>query len=459
MLIPVSHHSWLSLGLFFALCVPLAACGGGDADDQVEEKPAEPERFPELEPAEPLDLKALAGSDSLGIGAHHGEFVAFSRNSPANLERARAIFSHALYHVQTYDELTQQYGEYTYYNITEGDADKASVFLQDKARGKMDVRVDDLDEEITDAFTATTVDSFAKKSIVIDFFRTNGEWHVRWDGLLDQSINVEGIGPYGLARQDMRDDLLDQIADIAETHTPEYIILGDDLEQLWLKGNSGELEVYKGEWFVFLTFFQEAVARIKAASPNTKVGAGINWDAFVKDVTLEYGKFAVRSSAESSDVVLNEELLDEAYRAIILPLTEWGDVLSLRSYIGPDTDMDWSYQFLRRLPDLYGTDTPVVWYDVGTPTDGSSTAQRQRNYIDAFVQWNAGVNVEAVFWGRLINIDGANGANQMINGRCKSLVEDEDKNFMLDRQRCFDGVFDTIFMPKPALLGFEEKVK
>lgn len=456
--VPLFHRALTPLMAMTCLLTALAACGGGADEDVVEEKPVEPERLPDLEPADPLDLKALSQGGSLGVAAHHGEFVAFAKNSPKNLERARTIFPHVLYHVQSYDELTQQYGEYTYYNITDADADKASVFLQDRSRGDVDARTDDLAAEVDKAFMSTTVDTFDTQSVVIDFWRTNREWLVRWDGLLDQQVNVEGIGPYGLARQDMRDDLLDRIEAIATTHKPAYMILGEDMEQLWLKDDSGTLGVYKSEWFAYLTFFQEAAARIKAASPNTRVGAGINWDVFVSSVTLEYGKLEAKQGEEAEGVV-TEELLDRAYRGILLPLTEWGDVLTLRSYTSPDSEVGWSYQFLRRLPDLYGTDTPVVWYDIGSPTDGSSTAQRQRNYIDSFVEWNGGVNVEAVFWGRLINIDGANGANQTINGRCKSLVEDADKDFLLQRERCFDGVFDTIFTPKPGLFGFEDQLK
>lgn len=441
------------------LLIGVGCSGGSDPDDGASMEVEEPDRFPELEPAEPLDLKALQSADKLGVGAHHGEFRAAYELSPNTLGRARDIFSHTLYNVQSYDELTQQYGEYTYYSVTGPDVESSVAYLQNKSKGKMGVRIKDLEAEINNALAQAGSSSFNERSVVIDFWRTNREWLVRWDGLLDQDANIVGVGPYGLARQEMKADLLASIEQIASDIKPEYMILGEDMEQLWLKGESGKLDVYNAEWFAFLLFYQEAVARIRSASPETRVGVGINWDVFVNQVSVEYGEMALAGSEEAADVVPSEELLDQAFRGILLPLAEWGDVLTLRSYRSADDDATWYYQFLRRLESLYGEDIPVVWYDIGTPTEGSATAQRQRNYIEAFKDWNAGVNVEALFWGRLYNIDGADGSNQTITGRCKSLVEDTDKNFMLRKERCFDGLFDTVFNAKPGLLAFEENTR
>ncbi len=431
-----------------------AGCGGG-SEEAEPLTVAEPERFPELEAAEPLSFKELAGSDMLGVGAHSGEFYAANDNKPDSLSRARDNFSHVLYNVQAYDELTQQYGEYTYYSITGGDVRSPIDYLDNKSLAKPSLRLDALDAEASAALTAAGASEFSSKSVVIDFWRTNQEWFVRWDGLLDQDVNTVGIGPYGLARTEMRTEMLEAIESIAESYQPEFFVIGEDMEQLWLKGESGKLDAYNAEWFAFLSFYQEAVSRIRSVSPQTRVGAGINWDVFVNEVAPEYAKFEQLDETPEVD----EELVDRAFRGILLPLAEWGDVLMLRSYQLPGDDYAWYYQFLRRLPDLYGEDIPVVWYDIGSPSDGSATAQRQRNYIDDFVTWNAGVNVEAVFWGRLFNIDGANGSNQSINGRCKSLVEDTDKNFLLERERCFDGLFDSLFSSKPGLLGIEDQLK
>lgn len=449
------------LGSGALLSLACVGCSGGSDEnsDMAAEAIEEPDRFPELEAAEPLDLKALQSADKLGVAAHHGEFRAAYEFSPTTLVRARDIFPHALYRVQSYDELTQQYGEYTYYSITGPDVESSVAYLQNKGKGKVTVRVKDLEAEINNSLGQAGASAFDERSVVIDFWRTNREWLVRWDGLLDQEVNVTGIGPYGLARQEMRDDLLASIEQVATDLKPEYMILGEDMEQLWLKGESGKLDVYDAEWFAFLLFYQDAVARIRSASPETRVGVGINWDVFVNQVSVEYGKLELGDAEGAGDLVPSEELLDRAFRGILLPLAEWGDVLTLRSYRAATDDATWYYQFLRRLEALYGEDIPVVWYDIGTPTDGSATAQRQRNYIDTFTEWNAGVNVEALFWGRLYNIDGADGSNQTITGRCKSLVEDTDKNFMLPRERCFDGLFDTIFNAKPGLLAMEEQVK
>ena len=439
-----------ALNAFVALlCAALFASCGGGAEEENDTTPApEPERFPALEEAEPLDLKALAADDQLGVSVRHGELRALKENDPSARVRATALFPHALYRVQAYDELARFYGEYTTYSINAADAEDARVFLMDRSRGLLDRRVEDLSEEVGGAFERT--------SIVVDFWRTNQEWFVRWDGLLDQEINRLGIGPYGMGRPDMREDLLDHIETIAAAKTPHYMILGEGMEQLWLKTTEGGVDVYKSEWFAFLSFYQQAVTRIKAASPETQVGVGINWDVFTQEVTLEYARLSGRAASETK---LDEALLDETFRAILLPLTEWGDLLTLRSYRAPGEANAWTYQFLRRLPDLYGAPIGVVWYDIGTPTQGSATAQRQRSYLNDFLEWNAGVPVEAVFWSRLLNVDGADGANQTITGRCQSMVEDEDKNLQFPRDRCFDGAFDSLFQTKPALLFLEQQVQ
>jgi hypothetical protein len=91
----------------------------------------------------------------------------------------------------------------------------------------------------------------------------------------------------------------------------------------------------------------------------------------------------------------------------------------------------------------------VVWYAVGSPVDNAAAELRQKNYLEDFLTWNAGVNVEAVYWDRLLNIDGANGSGQQVGGRCEALIS-TSKNFLLPKQRCFDGLFDSTFQVKSA---------
>lgn len=441
------RSSWMLLMVCGALYI--SACGGGD-DEVVEEPPPNP--YPALAAAEPLDLAAVS---EFGIGVRSGEALAFSINNQENYQRMRGTFSHAMYHVRSYDELTLQYGEYSYYSLPSSENPRSAIdFIQNPSLGLIDIRTDDLADEIEEASAKAAVEDFAKKSITVDLWRTNGEWYVRWDGLLDSDANTKGIGPYGFGRKEMTDDLLASLADVAGEHKPEYMIIGTDMERLWI-ASSGP-DAHKGEWSAFIAFAQEAITRIKEASPSTRVGIGINWDTFVNEVAPEYAKLEVRGREGEEAAELDEALLDRAFRSIVLPLAEWGDVLALRSWAGISEDNVWRYQFLRRLESLYGVNPGIVYYGVGSPIDGSANAQQQRNYMESFAAWNAGVNVEAIFWESMLNVDGANGANQQIGGRCKSLVEDADKNFLLPRQRCFDGLFDSIFEAKPAFIFLEE---
>ena len=438
-----------SLALLMALCLATTtACGGNN--DTPEPEP-EPDLYPDLEEAEPLTLDSV----ELGIGLHHGEALALANNKGENLEEARGVFSHANLQVQAYDELTHQFGEYTYFRIDGGENPRGAIeFIQTPAAGEVAVRTADLKDEATSALGRVGADDFESVSVTVDFWRTNREWYVRWDGLLGDDANTVGIGPYGFGREEMVDDLLDEITDIARQNEPKYMVIGSEMELLWAQEMMTP-GIAIGEWSGFLSFYQDAVDRIKEVSPNTKVGVGINWDRFVTEVVPAYIILETQGQEFDEPLELDEQI-DRAFRALILPTLVWGDTLTLMSYVAPgNEDAALYYQWLRRLPDLYEIDPEIVYYSVGSPISNSAANQAQRNYMVNFLEWNAGVNVGAIYWERLMNIDGSNGANQQIDGRCKALVEDADKNFLLPRERCFDGLFDSVFQIKPIMSGLK----
>ena len=438
-----------SLALLMALCLATTtACGGNN--DTPEPEP-EPDLYPDLEEAEPLTLDSV----ELGIGLHHGEALALANNKGENLEEARGVFSHANLQVQAYDELTHQFGEYTYFRIDGGENPRGAIeFIQTPAAGEVAVRTADLKDEATSALGRVGADDFESVSVTVDFWRTNRQWYVRWDGLLGDDANTVGIGPYGFGREEMVDDLLDEITDIARQNEPKYMVIGSEMELLWAQEMMTP-GIAIGEWSGFLSFYQDAVDRIKEVSPNTKVGVGINWDRFVTEVVPAYIILETQGQEFDEPLELDEQI-DRAFRALILPTLVWGDTLTLMSYVAPgNEDAELYYQWLRRLPDLYEIDPEIVYYSVGSPISNSAANQAQRNYMVNFLEWNAGVNVGAIYWERLMNIDGSNGANQQIDGRCKALVEDADKNFLLPRERCFDGLFDSVFQIKPIMSGLK----
>lgn len=418
-----------------ALVGALMTCAFVGCGEEAEEKPA-PNKYPALAAAEPLALAAAVR----GVGVRHGELLAFSFNAPEGVKRAVTNASAGpMLHIQAYDELTQEFGEYTYFQPPSSvqNIRRADAFLTQPELGRAAARTADLEREIDEALTRASATGWDERGVVFSFWRNRRDWFVRWDGLLGEQVNTVGKGTYGFGRRAMVDDLLGQLEQIARTTQPETMVVGDEVELLFASDAGGGLS--PAEFSNFLSFYQQARARIKAASPNTRVGVGIHWDRFATRVART---FVTTEGAEVDDAAL-----DRAFTAIMLPILDQSDIIALRSYAAPGDEPAAYYQFLRRLPQLYGVELPVVWYAVGSPTDNAASELRQKNYIEDFAAWNAGVNVESVYWDRLINIEGANGANQQVGGRCEALIG-MDKGFLVPRQRCFDGLFDSIFQPK-----------
>jgi hypothetical protein len=422
----MNKRSLLSIGLVGFLCAAPLGCG----DD------TESSRFPELSQADDLQYQA----ERLGVGFHHGETVQLDPGSADGgvLGQTRPVISHAFLHVNAYDEFASTLGEYHVYPAS-GDARDASHFASNRSAARLSPRADDLHEEVSTAMGDGSFEDFASYSFVINFWKSDDSWYLPWDGKFDRSNDS-----YGLYRDDMRDAILGQIVSMAETHQPRYIIVGSDMERL-LGTEQGE-PLSQTEYSNFVTFFAQAVRAVEEVSPETKVGAGINWDRFTKHVAPRYGA----GGGEDTGPVSNETL-DTAFEAAILPLVEAGGIVALKSYVHPEQAEPSTYQFLRRLGDLYGVDKPVVWYSIGTPASSPTGYNRQSVYLENFASWNAGVEPEMVAWRTLLNIDGADVGGGDVTGRCRGLTG-ESNGFGLPVERCFDGLFSSVLQPKP---GFE----
>ncbi len=422
--------------------VLVTACGGAEEDE-----PTTPELpYQDLEPAEPLDYDAV----EIGVGLHHGEALAIAYGGTPSYEKAAATIDHAFMWVQAFDEGAATFGEYLVYpapsEVT--DARSASDFIgTNSANARFEARADDFAAEL-EAAAEEGGASFGKKSIVMDLFRLRGDWWVRWDGNLDDEVNRVGKGPYGLNRDDMYEDLLDQIEAVAAAQKPDYFIIGDEMERLLADTDSEGLST--AEFSNFHAFFQEAVSRIHEQSSATKVGVGFNWDRFVAEVAPMYA-----TGAEISHL----QVMDRAFAAVILPFVEVGDIVALQSYRDVDDlevpfpvnnlPVDETYQFLRRVDGLYelNGEKPIVFYSVGTPVDSPVAYLRQRNYLEDFAVWTAGVNPEVVAWRTLVNIDGTDTSTQEVSGRCRSLTE-TTRDFQLPISACYDGLFTSVYSAK-----------
>jgi hypothetical protein len=416
------------VGLIGLLCAAPIGCG----DDGESE---EPSRFPQLSEADDLQY----APERLGVGFHHGETVQLEPESADGgiLGQTRPVISHAFLNVNLYDQFATTLGEYHVYSSSDANARGASFFDNNRNAAKLGPRADDLHEEVSKAMGRGSFEDFASYSFVINFWKSVPTWYVPWDGQFDRPHDT-----YGFYRDDLRDETLDQIESLAKTHTPRYIIVGTDMERL-LGTEQGE-PLSDAEYSNFVAFFSRAVRVVEGVSPQTKVGAGINWERFTRHVAPRYAAGA----GEEAGVISNETL-DTAFEAAILPLVEAGGIVALKSYVLPQDAQPHTYQFLRRLGDLYGTDAPVVWYSVGSPASSTANYNRQRTYLESFAEWNAGVNPEMVAWRSLLNIDGADVSTGDVTGRCRGLTG-ESNGFDLPEERCFDGLFSSVLQPKPA---------
>ncbi len=423
-----------------ALGLLAAACGGDDNNSE----DTGPDRYPALAAAEPFDL---VGAE-LGVGIRSGESIASAFFAPNIYQEVSSTLPHAMLHVQAYDEGAPTFGEYLAYAAPpDAMARPATQFLGANAdNARFERRVPDLYDEIDAADAEAGGDGFKSRSVVLNMWRLRKDWWVRWDGNLGDTSNIKGKGPYGLNRRNMYDDVLDQIETVAAAQKPRYFIVGDEIDLLLASDNGEGFSL--AEFANFMQFYRAAADRIHEASPNTKVGAGINWDRFVARVAPQY---AIGSETR------NLAVLDRAVEAVIMPIAEYGDIVALKSYRGPDeADIEFpvanlsvteSYQFLRRLPELYGSDAPIVFYSIGSPVTTAVGYLAQRNYLESFSTWTAGLSPEFVGWRFMLNFDGTDTANQVVSSRCEAFTT-SDRAFEMPLSACFDGAVTSVFSTK-----------
>lgn len=438
------NKRWM-LGL---MLISLGLGGPLGCGDEEDSGPGEL-RLGELPAAEPMVYRTA----NLGVGLHHGATVQLKPGASANgvLERMRPVVDHAFLHVASYDLFAATFGEYLYYSAdSSAQARNAGFFQSNRAAARFQPRAGDLLTEVKGAMAALGQD-FASYSVVLDFWNPTAAWYVPWDGNTNRPPTN-----FGFYRDDLRQDLLAQITAVAQAHQPRYFIVGTDMERLLLPGAS---TFSQAEFANYVNFFQQAVKAIHEVSPQTKVGAGINWERFAQQVAPAW--VASTDPAAAGDAppgAIRHEDLHAAFSTILLPLVTSGDILALKSYVKPTDAQPSTYQFLRRLPDLYQTDAPLVWYSIGSPVSASAGYTQQRLYLEQFAAWNAGLSPEVVAWGALMNIDGADVGTGEIASVCKGMTGSAN-GFNVALERCFDGLFSSDLQPKPVFQALRTAAK
>lgn len=419
---------WAFVALLFISC-------GEDDDSVVEEN-----RFPTLPAATPFSWADV----EVGVGVRSGEAMGIATQRAEVLAEVSQTFPHAVLRLQTYDQGAQEVGEYLTFPAASTVISRGPVDFRasNVGAGKLSARAQDLSDEI-DEFSQLADAEFTEKSVVVDFWRLRRDWYVRWDGELGEEANTVGRGPYGFFRSDFSRSILDDIESTASSLTPEYMVVGTDMQRLIRtpEGNG----VAPSEFANFMGFYQLAIERIRRASPETKIGFGINWNHFVEFVAPQYG----------GDGVSEIEALDTAFELLLLPLLERSDILALSVYAQPGDDGS-SYEFLRRLESLYGLAIPVVVYEVGTPVESVVDYLRQKNFIDDFEVWMAGLPVEFVAWKGMANFDGSDTSNQEPTGRCE-VFQDSARSLDMPASGCYDGLVTSIFSKKEVFTYLQEK--
>lgn len=416
--------------LSLAVSLACIGCSGTDGDDN------DKNNKDKQKDQTPLELS----KEMLGVGFHHGEAGALQEGgSPGKdvIDSVSKNFSTAFLHVQTYDEHAWKFGEWTNHphpNASSSDYRGLTFFKKNPGKGRFKPRVADLAEEVSGAFGKK---AFANFGIVLDFWRMRQDWYVRWDGNLEEDENLYGEGSYGFFRKSMTDSLITQIREAAAEHKPAYMVIGTDMGRLLAREDKPGLA--PDDFSNFKQFYRAATAEIGKASRQTKVGAGFNWDHFARYVAPQYGP-------EKKGEVPSDETLALAFERAILPFAEVGGVIALASYRSAEGEAGY-YEFLATLDDRFDLEeTELIWYSIGSPVTSSTSYRPQNTYLEKFIEWNKGVEPEIVAWRSLLNIDGADRANQMIGGRCKQLID--NKKFQLDKHHCFDGLYTTLLQSK-----------
>lgn len=387
-------------------------------------------------------LKTSIKPKMLGVGLQHGDAMALANIDPKKkLKSLSEIAPSAFLYINSFDHAAQTFGEFHSFKVPAGVESRGPNAFMTKANALPAVRATDFYTEL-DAAERVAGGAFGSRSIVLDLFRYKGDWYLRWDGNFESETNKFGKGTYGLYRQDMVDDLLQEIETIAKNQKPEYFIIGDGMERFL--GTNG---LAPAEFSNFLAFFKDAVGRIKKGNAATKVGCGINYDNFLSNVVPEFYQ----------DQNSTYEVFTDAFEAVALPCAEIGDVFALRSYRAPgndmlafqtgDIDVLTAYQFLRAIPELYEIDKKIVWYSVGSPLSGPVNYLAQKNYFDNFLDWTAGTPTSLMVWRRALNIEGSDTSDQSPASRCKAFTE-SSRGFQAPVSFCYDGFYSSIFSEK-----------
>lgn len=355
----------LSIITLALLAVSAVGCG--------EEEEASPDAGDATIPM-PSGAPLTLSPENAGVGVTFGDMGLLTGHS--SFELVDAAFTTAVLPIPILDE--KKALEFTPENIRSQPAP-----VQSKKR------TEELLDEIDDAIEADAdAEDFGAYVLVIDVFRVNGSWPVRWDGVGVRE--TDGPGAYDFSRDDMRDEekdiILKAVAEAHERKPLKRVVVGAAIERLQL--------VNPEDFGNFVSFYEEVYDAIKAQWPELEVSPGLNWDRFITDVAALYTPGGTVEEVTFAQI-------RAAWREIAEPLFAKADFLGLQAEPNPDyysgTPENLPVSQYALLAEVQGS-RPVVWYAVNWPVTSAAEKVTQRDYLRKFLEYNAGNDVELIAW-------------------------------------------------------------
>ncbi len=395
----ISSPRWLWLLLASTLLMA-SACGDDTPSGE------------EAEPVIPITVTAA----QRGLGVFDGDAAIIGQVDAA--DELNAAFSHLVLRRQLRDELII--------------SRQGTTALSDAL---FSATVEALRTEIDGAL------ALDKTVLVLDLFRVSDgarpgspePYITSWDH------NDRDPDRYGFWRGDLREAILTEVSTAATEQQPDIFVVGAEMERYL--GMPGGLDDYAN----FVSLYQEAYAAIKAASPQTRVGVGIDWVRFRLDVVPQQ-VLAVHELPEGVDLgdepgavscasltgdeedraLLEAACVEKAFSLYIEPLLRHVDAAAApvvegeeRAYVttadvlalsASPAQTDFGNQPATCPEDFFAplrawsTIAPVVYYDVQWRVTSSVGFNKQDEWYSVLVDRNSGVSVEIIAWHTLTDM-------------------------------------------------------
>ncbi|MCB9520977.1 MAG: hypothetical protein H6699_08885 [Myxococcales bacterium] len=263
-----------------------------------------------------------------------------------------------------------------------------------------------IDATYQDDRVGAQIPNFEYTYWVVDLQRLDREWLVDWNGLeRDEPDDREGSLTFTIRATDFESDYqtdaidrvvaaLDGVAD-----KPDAVIIGAEMEQHYL--------AVPEDWAAYVTFVRQLAAAIRAASPGTRVGAGINWSDFADEVVPRFieasghPEVTYQAYRLAWEAVLDPLYFDIDEAGVVTPALDFYAFASLPDvarYASPSQlALDHYAAIATHFDEFPNRELPVAWFAIGWASNSASTDFWPAFY-ERFLDTAGGYPVELVSW-------------------------------------------------------------